>query len=62
MRAARESRGWSLEFVGARMGRTARTIRRYEDDCPPPSLKALDVLAELYGVSASDLLSDDSSD
>lgn len=54
MRAARRRNGLTLHDVGARVGRAASVIARYERGEIDPPGSVLGGLAVLYGVSVAD--------
>lgn len=59
LKASREAKGLTLEFVGTEVDRNARSVARWEDGETEPSIEQLVQLAELYGVTTEYLIHGD---
>lgn len=59
LRAAREERQWTQEFVGQEVEVTNATVSKWERDAAEPSLKHLQALGRLFCVSIDALVRDD---
>src|SRR2546422_11526384 len=58
--AARRSRGWSQKELGRRLGTTQKMIDYYERHAINPSLEFIERGAQALGISATQLVADDS--
>jgi putative transcriptional regulator len=56
LRILRAQRGWSREYLAAKLGKAPRTVRGWEDGSFSPGLDALFQMEELFGVPGSELL------
>ncbi len=59
LRAARESRGWTQEFVGDEVDVTKATVSKWERDAAQPSLDHLQKIRSVFSVSLDELICDD---
>ena len=56
IRRLRESKGWTQQALGKRLGKKTSTISAYETNAKLPSAECLIELAELLGVSLDTLV------
>jgi len=53
---ARDRRGWTQDEVGSRVGVSASTLSRWENELGPPEIKYIDKLVLALGLSPEELL------
>ncbi len=58
LRALRTKKGWNQKVAGERTGISAKTYQAYENGRVSPPLSALVRLAEFYGITVNDLLTE----
>lgn len=56
IRRLRESKGWTQQELGKRLGKKTSTISAYETNAKLPSAECLIEMAELFGVSLDTLV------
>ncbi len=56
IRRLRESKGWTQQALGKRLGKKTSTISAYETNAKLPSADCLIEMAELFGVSLDTLV------
>ena len=56
IRRLRESKGWTQQELGKRLGKKTSTISAYETNAKLPSAECLIEMAELFGISLDTLI------
>ena len=56
IRRLRESKGWTQQELGKRLGKKTSTISAYETNAKLPSAECLIEMAELFGISLDTLV------
>lgn len=62
IRRLRESKGWTQQALGKRLGKKTSTISAYETNAKLPSADCLIEMAELFGVSLDTLVYGENAD